>query len=50
MKWDTKAMESSMNDEIEVGGSLLNHANVDPFSMMEKALHHTGSWYPCNFI
>ena len=50
MKWDTKAMESSLNDEIEVGGSLLNQANAEPFSVMEKALHRTGSWYLCNSI
>ena len=50
MKWDTKAMESSLKDEIEAGGSLLNHANVEPFSVMVKALHRTRSWYPCNSI
>ena len=31
MKWDMKAMESSLKDEIEVGGSLLNQANAEPF-------------------
>ena len=31
MKWDTKAMESSLKDEIEAGGSLLNQANAEPF-------------------
>ena len=36
-------MESSMNDEIEDGKSLLNQANVGPFSVMAKALHRTGS-------
>ena len=36
-------MESSMNDEIEDGGSLLNQANAGPFSMIAKALHHIGS-------
>ena len=50
MKWDTKAMESSLKDKIEASESLLNQANAEPFSMMEKALHHTGSWYPCNSI
>ena len=50
MKWDTKVMESSLNDEIENAGSLLNQANAEPFSVMEKALHRTGSWYPCNSI
>ena len=39
-------MESSLKDEIEAGGSLLNHAKADPLSMMEKALHLMGSWYP----
>ena len=50
MKWDKKAMESSLKDEIEAGGSLLNQANAEPFSVMAKALHRTGSWYPCNSI
>ena len=50
MKWDMKAMESSLKDEIEVGGSLLNQDNADPFSVMAKALHRRGSWYPCNSI
>ena len=36
-------MESSVNDEIEDGVSLLNQANVGPFSMIAKALHHMGS-------
>ena len=43
VKWDTKVMESSLKDEIEAGGSLLNQANAEPFSMMAKALHCTGS-------
>ena len=43
MKWDTKAMESSLKDEIEAGGSLLNHAKAEPLSMMAKALHFTRS-------
>ena len=43
IKWDTKAIESSLNDEIEVGGSLLNHAKAKPLSVMAKALHLTGS-------
>ena len=50
MMWDTKAMESSLKDEIEAGGSLFNQVNAEPFSVMEKALHRTGSWYPCNSI
>ena len=36
-------MESSMNDEMEDGGSLLNQANAGSFSVIEKALHRTGS-------
>ena len=44
MKWDPKSIESSLNDEIEAGGSLLNHANVEPLIVMAKALHLTGSW------
>ena len=50
MKWDTKAMESSLKDETEAGGSLLNHVKAEPLSVMAKALHLTGSWYPCNSI
>ena len=36
-------METSVNDEIEDGESLLNQANVGPFSVIEKALHHMRS-------
>ena len=36
-------MESSVNDEMEDGGSLLNQANVGPFSVIAKDLHRTGS-------
>ena len=36
-------MESSMNDEMEDDGSLLNQANAGPFSVIAKALHRTGS-------
>ena len=43
MKRDTKAMESSLKDDSEAGGSLLNQENVEPFSVMAKALHRTGS-------
>ena len=50
MKWDTNAMDSFLKDEIDDGGSLLNQANVRPFSVIEKALHLTGSWYPCSSI
>ena len=32
-----------MKDEMEDGGSLLNQANVGPFSMIAKALHRMGS-------
>ena len=36
-------MESSMNDETEDGGCLLNQAKAGLFSVIVKALHHTGS-------
>ena len=43
MKWETNAMESSQNEEIDGGGSMLNQANVGSFSVIAKALHRTGS-------
>ena len=43
-------MESSVNDEMEDGGSLLNQAKAGPFSVIAKALYHMGSWYPCSSI
>ena len=43
-------MESSLKDEIDDGGSLLNQASVRPFNVIAKARHRTGSWYPCNSI
>ena len=36
-------MECSVNDDIEDGGSLLNHGNAGPFSVIAKALHRMGS-------
>ena len=36
-------MESSMNNEMEDDGSLLNQANARPFSVIAKALHRKGS-------
>ena len=36
-------MESSPNEETDNGGSLLNQANVGPFSVIAKALHYKGS-------
>ena len=36
-------MESSLNEVIDEGGSLLNQASVRPFSVIAKALHRTGS-------
>ena len=36
-------MKSSVNDEMEDGGSLLNQANVGSFSVIAKALHRLGS-------
>ena len=35
-------MESSMNDEMEDDGSLLNQANVGLFNVIVKALHRIG--------
>ena len=35
-------MESSVNDEMEDDGSLLNQANTRPFSVIAKALHRMG--------
>ena len=43
-------MESSVNDEMEDGKSLLNQANAGPFSVIAKALHRMGSSYPCSSI
>ena len=36
-------MESFLNEETDDGGSLLNQAKSEPFSMIAKALHCTGS-------
>ena len=36
-------MESSLNEETDDGGSLLNQANVGPFNVIAKALHLIGS-------
>ena len=36
-------MDSSLNDEMNEGGILLNQAKADPFSVVAKALHRTGS-------
>ena len=36
-------MESSLNEETDDGGSLLNQAKAGPFSVIAKALHCTGS-------
>ena len=35
-------MESSLNEETDDGGSLLNQAKAGPFSVTVKALHRTG--------
>ena len=43
MKWETNAMESSLNEETNDGGSLLNQAKSRPFSVIVKALYRTGS-------
>ena len=34
---------SSLNEEIDEGGILLNQAKAWPFSVVAKALHRTGS-------
>ena len=36
-------MDSSLNEEIDKGESLLNQAKTGPFSVVAKALHQTGS-------
>ena len=36
-------MESSLNEEIDDGGSLLNQARAGLFNVIAKALHRTGS-------
>ena len=36
-------MESSLNEETDDGGSLLNQAKAGPFNVTAKALHRTGS-------
>ena len=43
-------MDNSLKDEIDDGGSLLNQDKAGPLSVMVKALHLTGSWYPCSSI
>ena len=32
-------MDNSLNEEIDDGGSLLNHAKARPFRVIAKALH-----------
>ena len=36
-------MDSSLNEEIDEGRSLLNQAKAAPFSVVAKALHRIGS-------
>ena len=43
MKCDTNDTESSLNEEIEAGVSLLNQAKAEPFSVMVKGQHCTRS-------
>ena len=43
-------MDNTLKYEIDGGGSLLNKAKTEPFSVMAKALHLTESWYPCSSI
>ena len=35
-------MDSSLNEEIDEGGILLNQAKAEPFSVVAKALHRIG--------
>ena len=35
-------MDSSLNEEIDEDGSLLNQAKAGPFNVIAKALHCTG--------
>ena len=42
-------MESSVNDEMEDDGSLLNQANARHFNVIVKALHRTGSLISVQF-
>ena len=48
MKWETKAIDNSLNEEIVEGGILLNQAIAGPFKVVANALQRTGSGYPCN--
>ena len=43
-------MDNSLNEEIVEGGILLNQAMAGPFKVVAKALHRTGSGYPCNSL
>ena len=43
MKWETNAIDNSLNEEMEEGRSLLNQAKAGPFNVIAKALHRTGS-------
>ena len=43
MKWETNTLDSSLNEEIDEGGILLNQAKAGPFSVVAKALHCIGS-------
>ena len=43
-------MESSLKDETEADGSLLNHTKAEALREVAKALHLTGSWYLCSSI
>ena len=36
-------MDSSLNEGIDEGGSLLNQTKAGPFSVVAKALHRIGS-------
>ena len=42
MKWETNAMDSSLKDEIDDGGSLLNQAKAAPFERDGKGSASNG--------
>ena len=42
MKWEMNAIDSSLNEEIDEGESLLNQAKAWPFNVIAKSLHRTG--------
>ena len=43
MKWETNAIDNSLNEVMDEGRSLLNQTKAGPFNMIANALHRTGS-------